>query len=166
MSRPLNYLGTVSSLQNIVENLEVSLDKTRTEEENEWKVRYDVHMRYKRCLEMRMHRSQERVKRMREALRDGGLEYHRDFRMSTEHSLARLLYSLETEQKEKLIELERKEALLERESVLLKEERHRRRLMQQELDTLKTGFNDAFWTNPEPNEDAREILKEKLYPLF
>ncbi|OQV14339.1 hypothetical protein BV898_11457 [Hypsibius exemplaris] len=146
MPRPVDYLSTVTALQQVLQGLELSLDKARAEEENEWKIRYDVHLRFKRCLEMRTHRSLERIKYLREALRDGGLEYHRDYWMTPEHAIARRVYDLERVRKEKAAEIARKEALLERDAKILKEERNRRRLLQQEVEDLKVGPDSLPWT--------------------
>lgn len=65
---------------------------------------------------MRTHRLIERVRVDREALRDGGLEYHRDFRLKSEHLLHRMVYELDRIRKEKFQEFEKKEQLLDREA--------------------------------------------------
>ncbi|XP_055331795.1 uncharacterized protein LOC129583833 [Paramacrobiotus metropolitanus] len=162
VSRQVDYLNTVTSMQHILQDLEVSLDRVRTEEENEWKIRYDVHTRYKRCLEMRAHRSAERIKCLREALRDGGLEFHRDYRLNTETFVRRLADNLQEEKAEKLGELEKKESVLERHAKILKRERARRKLVQSELAGLRLGSDSLLWSDSILRPNISEILKEKI----
>ena len=73
-----------------------------------------------------MHRSLERTKSLREALRDGGLEYHRDYWMTPEHAVVRLVYSLERQRKAKLAELEKKEDLLDQDGKVTFEKKHKK----------------------------------------
>lgn len=65
---------------------------------------------------MRAHRTADRVKILREALRDGGLEFHRDYRTNSEMHTRRVLETLDRERMEKLSELQRKEDIMEREA--------------------------------------------------
>jgi hypothetical protein len=63
-----------------------------------------------------MHRALQRIQYLREALRDGGLEYHRNYWMSPGYVVTRSVYALEKLRRQKLLEVADKEARLERDA--------------------------------------------------